>query len=219
MKTLYEKIEIHSESDLPKEEGDYFTGEKPDGSFGVYSYCPNQSIADLPHSITGKKYWLKYIDWYLLPIVQESQPEKTAEEMLDECFEYLNVIYPDDLQKPIIINAMQKFASQSRQTVSDEESAKTFWHLHAHNYNTHMVAIPDKVVFEGQDELWRFMVDFISQSSPNDKAVIAKQAELIEHWKSKPLTNGHNPSLEWTEWFDKRCKIESELKALTSNKE
>ena len=37
---------------------------------------------------------------------------KTPEEILEEKFEYLNIIYPDELQLPIIINAMKAYADQ-----------------------------------------------------------------------------------------------------------
>jgi len=48
--------------------------------------------------------------------------------------------------------------------------------------------------------------------SPNDKAVIAKQAEIIEIQE-----NNFNPSMS-LEDFNNIKQLESELKALTSNK-
>jgi hypothetical protein len=48
----------------------------------------------------------------------------SAKEILGKNFEYLNIIFPDDLQLPIILKSMEEFASQSQ--ITDEDIEKAF---------------------------------------------------------------------------------------------
>jgi hypothetical protein len=69
MKELFEKIEIHSEADLPKEDNEYYVKKKDSFRLTTMIFKPNH-----PHYI---KDWLfdYEVEWYLLPILQtESLP-------------------------------------------------------------------------------------------------------------------------------------------------
>jgi hypothetical protein len=197
MKTLYEKIEIHSESDLPKKSGVYIFGWNKTNS-NLRSGVENIKFSTEDDELTSKELVDNY-DWYLLP-VQESQPKKTAGEILHSKF-------PNacnyDWYIPIK-ECMEEYYNQSRQTVSDQE-----------------------IENEITDAVWMHNL-----SSPNDKAVIDKQVEIIEkksscisHLVKIILRNGSKLSLRsWESNFIKDyaemySKLESELKALTSNKE
>lgn len=77
MKQYYEKIEIKSEKDLPKEYGNYFVNLKTDRKDQV-------GLNVMPFTEVEKPGWLDYIDWYLQPITIEErlsqlQPEKPRE--------------------------------------------------------------------------------------------------------------------------------------------
>jgi hypothetical protein len=69
MKELFEKIEIHSEADLPKEDNEYYVKKKDSFRLTTMIFKPNH-----PHYI---KDWLfdYEVEWYLLPVSQtESLP-------------------------------------------------------------------------------------------------------------------------------------------------
>ena len=78
MKQLFEKIEIHSEADLPKVQTRYFCHHKKAGRIEAQEYFLDYD----------KDYWMGHIDWYLLPIesLESSKVErverKSAEEIL-----------------------------------------------------------------------------------------------------------------------------------------
>jgi len=75
METLYRKIEIKTEADLPpiKSVDDTYLVCLKNGSLDQYFLC---------NEITAEE-WMNNVDWYLLPIEQE--PQKSPEEILNEC--------------------------------------------------------------------------------------------------------------------------------------
>jgi hypothetical protein len=70
---------IKSEADLPKENGNYYTNRE--GTKSVYAFIgckPEQKYYD---NLTFEDFWLKYIDWYLIPEeITDSDIEAWAEE-------------------------------------------------------------------------------------------------------------------------------------------
>jgi len=75
METLYRKVEIKTEADLPpmKSVDDTYIVCLKNGGLGQYFLC---------NEITAEE-WMNNVDWYLLPIEQE--PQKSPEEVLNEC--------------------------------------------------------------------------------------------------------------------------------------
>jgi hypothetical protein len=80
---LYKKVFIHSAEDLPKVKGEYF----------VHRKIAEKLTSFLRFAGDGIEYenalWMRSVDWYLQPI-EQPQPEKTAEEILDKFKEYWN---------------------------------------------------------------------------------------------------------------------------------
>jgi hypothetical protein len=64
MKTLFEKVEIKSEQDLPKETGGYFVFHS---TFGVQGEWFNNDI-------NSRVKWLECYDWYLRPVESSEVP-------------------------------------------------------------------------------------------------------------------------------------------------
>jgi len=60
METIYRKVIIKSTDDLPKE-GQKVYSHNVNGDFEETIYYPNKIFC-------GDNWWLKYIDWYLLPV-------------------------------------------------------------------------------------------------------------------------------------------------------
>jgi hypothetical protein len=52
----------------------------------------------------------------------------------------------------------------------------------------------------------------------NDQAIIEKQAELIKHYKNKPIVVGISRTTEWDVWLDAKYQLNDELVALQSGK-
>jgi hypothetical protein len=60
--------------------------------------------------------------------------------------------------------------------------AKTFWHIHSHDFKTYMVANPDKIVFEGENELWRFMEEYAQYKQKEPERPRELSNKEIEKW-------------------------------------
>jgi hypothetical protein len=68
MEQIYKKIIIKSESDLPKEDGDYIICSNKDNPYHytrVRSFTNDQS----------ELFWINNVDWYLLPVELPSEEE------------------------------------------------------------------------------------------------------------------------------------------------
>ncbi len=72
MKTgkTFKQIFIESEDDLPKENGEYLV----QSGFGTPGRDPYTRIFDV-NSSAHRKFWILYIDWYLLELSEPTQPE------------------------------------------------------------------------------------------------------------------------------------------------
>lgn len=124
----------------------------------------------------------------------------TDEEWLKLPKEEILQLYKNCYEMLIGVTSYQP--SQSRQTVSDETITEAL-----EKYRKMDVSIPHWIAVKHAKLAFK---ELLSQSSPNDKAVIAKQAELIELLEKE--VHGSNPV--WKSIMN----LESKLKALqTSN--
>ena len=112
MKTLYEKIEIKSVDDLPKEDGEYYAHSKTD-HISIWGYdCSEED------NIT----WMTYTDWYFRPIEPvESEAPKSAREVLRDNLNDLSwelvtthpvAYHADKMLADWIIDAMEEYHNQ-----------------------------------------------------------------------------------------------------------
>jgi len=76
--TLYRKVHIHGEEDLPKEEGHYVVHDKQEDKVFQLGFFLEPKY-DLP------AIWMSIVDWYLLPVKQE--PGKSAEEIINKVYD------------------------------------------------------------------------------------------------------------------------------------
>ena len=109
METLYEKVIIKSEADLPKE------------GFGGFVCTNDGKLKTLNYGSYNKIWWMECVDWYLRPLPQPER--KTAEEILEKYGLYQIELnghkYSGD-----IIEAMQDYAVQGIDWPSEEEIKK-----------------------------------------------------------------------------------------------
>lgn len=81
--TLYRKVEIKTEADLPKEDGDYIVHSKSYGWIGLAIWKDFEN-ANYPEY--NQYLWLLNYDWYLQPV----EPEEPKQDDYDS----INVVFP-----------------------------------------------------------------------------------------------------------------------------
>jgi len=85
---LYKKVYIKSEADLPPKDGLYFCGEGSGLHYRDFVFHDTDNFHN-------EGFWLKNIDWYLIPI-EQSQREITDEEIEKWAAGKVNEIDPDE---------------------------------------------------------------------------------------------------------------------------
>jgi hypothetical protein len=158
MKTLYEKIEIHSEADCPKEEGEYF--------------CNRNGFETVQHLMTtlGISY-MREIRWYLSPLPQQ-EPERTAIPII------LNDNEIDELRALREIKECS-FMSHEREDRLSELTKREFgFDMGYNNKHGNLFQTKDGKVIQGGLNVRQFTPQ-ISVSDEQFESFVSK--ELFEH--------------------------------------
>ena len=81
MKTIYEKIEIKSEADLPKG-SDAYISHSTSGHLGFRRCVPAKKQDHATFENISGEWWLKNIDWYLLPSPETEERIRLLEDLV-----------------------------------------------------------------------------------------------------------------------------------------
>ena len=114
---LYKKVEIKSEKDLPKKDGEYFAhlSELEEERFlSIIHYDKNDSND-----------WLESIDWYLRPVdekeLQEQKPKITDEEIEKWAFKMISGIERKKMNVTILWGLIEGAKAMRDNEIKDNE--------------------------------------------------------------------------------------------------
>ena len=205
METLYEKVIIKSEADLPKERDYYVVHRK--GSDCDY---PTAIQFFLPKNATSINVWNDY-DWYLRPVPQPER--KTAEEILREhCnFEFDRFNGEELVHSSLgaVTIAMQEYAAQG---IASENTIPYIKSEHDHQLPRIAKIIgKDKFVFEQSINALLYIIetqgiDWPSEEESNeilDKKAFRVPYDGSDNFYDESFIKGWKACYEW---FLKRLK-------------